>query len=137
MQPGAAARGVLDPRAPTGFAISNRTVLFTPAIPDTTPVVIYHGTETASTLAYGAGGQPAANAWMTNAPDLMVAWLTHKLAAFYLRDNEIKDHAAVALAVATKRLIVKDTIESEGARVRVINEFIAAQQNGPGANALP
>jgi len=116
-----------------GWSLQNTTIAFTEEIDDTLDLLVfYYGRQTLNETAYGSGGQPSANKWMTEAADLCVGELGFAFASNYLRDKEATALMDELRKTAWQRLITQNTIWEEGARLRFMNNWIYRPRAGVG-----
>lgn len=136
-QPSATFLGKFDGSSGAGWSLQGRTINFASALNSgDVPVIIYYGLEPVNEEAYGAGGQPSPNAWMVNAPDWLITEMCHLFASVYLKYADAETRFGPARARAQARLVTQNTIQEEGARVRLLNEYFAQSRSGRGGATL-
>jgi hypothetical protein len=125
--------GVESAASIAGWSLQGTTIGFTEEIDATLNLLIfYYGREDLNEDAYGAGGQPAANKWCTEAADLCIGELGFIFAANYLRDKESAALMDEARKAAWTRLMTQDTLIGEGARIRVMSNWTYRPRSGVG-----
>lgn len=132
-QPRQTFTGQFDSSSGAGWSLQGSTINFASQLNvGDTPVIIYYGGEDLNESAYLSGGQPAANLWMTNAPDWFIAEMCHLFAQDYLKYADADDRFGSRKMEAKARLITANTLQEEGARTRVLNEYYSRTRSSRG-----
>ena len=132
-QPMQSFTGQLDTSSGAGWSLQGSTINFARQLNvGDTPVIIYYGGEPLNESAYLSGGQPAANAWMVNAPDWFIAEMCHLFAQDYLKYADADDRFGSRKMEAKARLITMNTLQEEGARTRVLNSYYLRTRSSRG-----
>lgn len=131
--PGMTFTGQFDTASGAGWSQQGLTINFARQLNvGDTPIAIYYGREPLNETAFGAGSQPAPNAWMVNAPDWFIAKMCWLFGTTYLKYADAEERFGKLVAEAEARLIAQNTMMEEGSRVRVMNEFYQRTRSGRG-----
>ena len=132
-QPAATFTGQFDTSSGAGWSFQGSTINFASQLNvGDTPVIIYYGKEALNESAYLSGGQPAANQWMTEAPDWFIAEMCHLFALDYLKYSDADARFGARKLEAKARLITQNTIQEEGARTRLMNDYYTRTRSSRG-----
>lgn len=125
--------GKFDGTSGAGWSLQGTTINFAAALNSgDIPFAIYYGLETTQETAYLSGGQPSPNLWMVNAPDWLIAEICYLFATTYLKWDDAEPRFGGLRTAAKARLITQNTIQEEGARVRILNEFFVRSRESRG-----
>lgn len=111
-----------SPDTPSTVSVMENYFLFATKLTANTNIrVLYYKKEPLNTVAYGGGGQPAANRWLTYAADYVMGYVGNVMAGTYIRDKAALEFFNNMYLSARQRLIAENTSHKEAAKERFLN----------------